>query len=137
MKALILFAWQFNLLWATCAYGQAIPVLTDTNQLFLFPSVKVEWRTNLFTAETVQFVATNWVSVEEPKRLVLPNGTLATMTKQEAHMVTNIEHHLTYQGETRIWKKLQTFGPAMETRNLVVAAPPEAPALVTPNRQQR
>lgn len=124
------------LLMLTSAHGQVL-ALADTNQAHLVPaSVKLVWVTNIVFVETRMFVSTNWVSIDAPRKALLPNGTLAIVQKQEAHLVTNVQHHFTYQGISRIEKVSQTFGPVMDTKELVVNAPPEA-VLAVPSRQQR
>lgn len=118
------------------ASGQGYYVIADTNQLKDIPAnVKLELRRDLYHGETVTFVVTNWSSVDDPKKLTLPNGTLAVMYKQEARFLTNVEHRITFGGETRTWKVMQTFSQPIDTRELIEAAPIQA--LAVPTRQQR
>lgn len=122
------------------ASGQGYYVIEDTNQLQVITNLglKVVYRTDLYACQTVTFWGTNWSNVDPtPKKITLPNGTLALMLKQEARLMTNVEHRITYGGHTRVWKTSQTFSQPIGTQELIVAAPPEEPFLATPLRQQR
>jgi hypothetical protein len=127
------------MLCATMAHGQAILVLSDTNQLKLLPShIKVEWRTNLYQAQTDTFVITNWTPIGPPVDLVT-NGLVMRRRQFEAGaLLTNVSHRITYEGVERVWVVYQATGPVLATRHYDFDPPlPTSPVLAVPNRIQR
>lgn len=129
----------FLLASASMVGAQGYWVIEDTNQLQTLAhlKIKVTYRTDLYQGQIITHVSTNWLNKGTPEKSVLPNGTLALVVQQEGRLTTNVDHEITFANETRTWNSSQTFGPPIATNNLIIAAPPEAPLLAVPTRQQR
>lgn len=94
-----------------------IPVLSDTNQIKLFPGLKVDWTTNLAVVQTVTEVTTNWVMVGPPQDLKDTNGiVIARRLYQSSNLLTNVYHFIEYEGQEHRLSVSRTTGPLMENR---------------------
>lgn len=132
----------FLLLLATVSFGQGfpIPVLKDTNLLMRrgAGAVEVEWRTNLYEAETITFVTTNWMPVGPPIDVVTNGVVISRRQIEAATLLTNVVHQLKYGGVERRFIVSQTTGPVLATREHNFEPKLEAPPyLAVPPRQQR
>lgn len=125
------------LLSVSVACGQGIPVLVDTNQLKT-AGVKVEWKTNLYEAENLTFVTTNWMPVGPPVNIITNGVLLARRQFESATLLTNVVHRLTYQGVEHIFVASQSVGPVLATRFYDIPPPLDSPPfMAVPLRQQR
>jgi hypothetical protein len=111
------------------------PVLSDTNQIKLFPALKVEWRTNLYEAETLTFVSTNAMPVGIPVAVVV-DGNPMRRQYESLTLVTNVSHRLNYGGTERVFLVSQTLGPVIGTRHNDFPPPLPPPMLAVPVRNE-
>lgn len=116
-----------------------VPVVSDTNMLKLIPpGVKVEWRTNLYEAETHTFVTTNWMPVGPPIDIKTNGVVIARRQHEAATLLTNVVHTITHAGIERRFVVSQTTGPVLATRHYDFPPPMDTPPfLAVPLRQQR
>lgn len=119
------------------SFGQGYWVIEDTNQVAKIPStVKVTLRTNLYTAETLTEVTTNWIPVGPPIDIVTNGVVVARRQHESATLLTNVSHRITHGGIERIFVVSQTTGPILATRHYEMPPPLTAPPfLAVPTRK--
>lgn len=119
---------------ATSSFAAGYPILTDTNQLAILPpGIRWAWNTNLYEAQTLTFITTNWIPIGPPVP-VTEGGKPMRRQYESATLLTNISHRIVHDGVERIFTVSQTLGPVISTRHNDFPPPLPEPLLAVPTR---
>lgn len=111
-------------------HASSVAVLVDTNQIKLLPAtVKVEWRTNLYEAQTITFITTNWLPVGPPVPVKV-NGVPMRRQFESATLLTNVSHLIEFRGVEHVFPVSQELGPVIGTRQIDFPEKMEEPTTV-------